>query len=397
MADFRRARAPRASRGRGRPGRSLSLRGAGGAGGGSGELAARCHADDDAARAIEFAVELHAAPRDRAAEPARLPELRRLPEPTLPGRRRPAVRLHLRHHRRAHGPSASRGRTSRRARAPPRRCSASSPDDRWLCCLPLFHVGGLAIFMRSAIYGTTVVAEPGFDAGAGAGPARGGEVTLASLVPDDARRACATPGSSGRPGLRAILLGGGPIPPELLDWALGLGLPVRPTYGMTETRSQIATAEVGERLAPPAARARRSGSPTTARSSCAARWCAADGWLHTGDRGRLTTTGLLEVHGRMDDLIVTGGENVAAARGGGRVLLAPGRDGRRRARRSRIRSGESDRGRSSPATWPRSDSSRTAARACPASRCRSAIDRARRAAANRVREGRTRAVRVPRP
>ncbi len=73
------------------------------------------------------------------------------------------------------------------------------------------------------------------------------------------------------PELRTILLGGGPIPDELFAWALGAGLPVRPTYGMTETTSQIATADVGERLARPLPGS-SCASATTVRSSCAARW-----------------------------------------------------------------------------------------------------------------------------
>ena len=84
-----------------------------------------------------------------------------------------------------------------------------------------------------------------------------------------------------------------------------------PTYGMTETCSQIATADVGERLARPLPGAEikiADDGEILVRGPMV----AADDWLHTGDRGRLTDDGLLEVYGRMDDLIVTGGENVAA-------------------------------------------------------------------------------------
>ena len=184
-------------------------------------------------------------------------------------------------------------------------------DDRWLCCLPVFHVGGLSIFTRSAIYATTVVAEPEFDAGRIKDVLAAGEATLVSLVPTMLAR-LREAGLRRAPNLRAILLGGGPIPDELLSWALDLGLPVRPTYGMTETTSQIATAEVGGRLARPLpgaeVRIARDGEILVRGPMV-----AADGWLHTGDRGALTEEGLLDVHGRMDDLIVTGGENVAAA------------------------------------------------------------------------------------
>jgi O-succinylbenzoic acid--CoA ligase len=184
------------------------------------------------------------------------------------------------------------------------------PDDRWLCCLPVFHVGGLSIFTRSAIYGTTVVAEPSFDAGRVRELLEAGEATLVSLVPTMLAR-LRDAGLERAPQLRALLLGGGPIPEELLAWAVRVGLPVRPTYGMTETTSQIATADTGERLARPLPGADvrvADDGEILVRGPMV----AADGWLHTGDRGALTEQGLLEVHGRMDDLIVTGGENVAA-------------------------------------------------------------------------------------
>jgi len=184
-------------------------------------------------------------------------------------------------------------------------------EDRWLCCLPVFHVGGLSVFTRSALYGTTVVAEPEFDAARVKDLLEAGEVTLASLVPTMLAR-LRDAGLERAPALRTILLGGGPIPGDLLAWAADVGLPVRPTYGMTETTSQIATAEVGQRLARPLPGAEvqiADDGEILVRGPMV----ACDGWLHTGDRGALTEDGLLEVHGRMDDLIVTGGENVAAA------------------------------------------------------------------------------------
>jgi O-succinylbenzoic acid--CoA ligase len=182
--------------------------------------------------------------------------------------------------------------------------------DRWLCCLPVFHVGGLSIFTRSAIYGTTVVAEPAFDAQRVRDLLEAGEVTLASLVPTMLSR-LREAGLERAPGLRVLLLGGGPIPPGLLEWAAGVGLPVRATYGMTETTSQVATADAGARLARPlpGAELRISGDGEIL---VRGPMVAADGWLQTGDRGRLTEDGLLDVEGRMDDVIVTGGENVAA-------------------------------------------------------------------------------------
>src|SRR5205814_5435285 len=56
------------------------------------------------------------------------------------------------------------------------------PDDRWLCVLPLFHVGGLAILLRSAIYGTAAVVHEGFEVDVVAGALERGDVTVVSLV-----------------------------------------------------------------------------------------------------------------------------------------------------------------------------------------------------------------------
>jgi o-succinylbenzoate---CoA ligase len=190
------------------------------------------------------------------------------------------------------------------------------PDDRWLCPLPLFHMGGLAILLRSAVYGTTAVVHESFDAERVRDVLESGSATLVSLVPTMLRR-LREAGLSAAPRLRAMLLGGGPAPGELVDWAASVGLPVMPTYGMTETASQIATAAPGQRAGRPLPGVElRIGDrdEILARGPMVAPGAIdADGWLHTGDAGSIDRDGLLHVHGRIKELIVSGGENVAPA------------------------------------------------------------------------------------
>jgi O-succinylbenzoic acid--CoA ligase len=149
-----------------------------------------------------------------------------------------------------------------------------------------------------------------------------GEVTLASFVSTMLHRLRGA-GLETAPGLRAVLLGGGPIPSDLLDWARERGLPVAPTYGMTETASQIATvapadALRGERCGEPLEGVElriASGGEILVRGAMVAPGEADElGWLHTGDLGSLDDRGRLSVAGRLKDVIVTGGENVIAGR-----------------------------------------------------------------------------------
>jgi len=192
-----------------------------------------------------------------------------------------------------------------------------APEDRWLCALPLFHVGGLSILLRSAIGATTVRLHRGFDAARVRAELESGEVTLVSLVPTMLHR-LREEGLAAAPGVRAILVGGGPAPDELLAWARAHGLPVMPTYGMSETASGIALAEAGSARARPIdgaeLRIAPDGEVLARGPMVAAREVAPDGWLHTGDLGRLDGDGALHVSGRIKDVIVTGGENVMAVR-----------------------------------------------------------------------------------
>jgi O-succinylbenzoic acid--CoA ligase len=180
------------------------------------------------------------------------------------------------------------------------------PGERWLCCLPLSHVGGLSILVRCAIYATSAVVHDGFEAERvlaalrdPAGP------TLVSLVPTTLRRLLDA-GLREPPALRWALLGGAAIDHDLLARAAAAGVPVAPTYGMTEACSQVATlghplfctrvalSEQGEILV---------SGPTVAPG--------AGPVLHTGDLGSLDPAAGLRVTGRLADTIITGGENVA--------------------------------------------------------------------------------------
>jgi o-succinylbenzoate---CoA ligase len=186
----------------------------------------------------------------------------------------------------------------------------ADPDDRWLCPLPLHHVGGLGVLIRCAVNRTTAVLHERFDAERVKRTLESGEVTLASLVPTMLVR-LREAGLASAPGLRTIALGGGPIPAGLLDWAAEAGIPVTPVYGMTETCSQVVAGSPGRPLDGVELRI-GAGEEILVRGAMVAPGSVApDGWLHTGDLGRLDGDGRLHVEGRLKELIVTGGENVA--------------------------------------------------------------------------------------
>lgn len=213
----------------------------------------------------------------------------------------------------------------------------AGPQDPWLVVLPLYHVGGLAVLWRAALAGSSVVLHDRFDPERFCAEVAGGAVAFTSLVPTMLLRVL-NAWRGGRPParLRAVLLGGGPVPPELVIRAAEMGWPVAPTYGLTEASSQVTTLLpeeapsrpgcAGRPLYPLQVRAGRSEDqpaeievrgPTVmkgyyARPADTAR-VLRGGWLHTGDLGYVDSEGYLHVVDRRADLVVSGGENVYPA------------------------------------------------------------------------------------
>lgn len=191
-------------------------------------------------------------------------------------------------------------------------------NERWLCTLPLSHVGGLSILIRSAIYGTTVMLHERFDAPAVVRAIQHDEITLASLVPTTLQRLLDV-GLRSPAHLRCALVGGGPLAPTLAQQAEEAGIAVAQTYGMTEACSQVTTSLPGEHatagrpLLGTRVEIASDGEVLVAGPTVAPGVADPDGWLHTGDLGRLDGSGRLTVTGRKADTIVTGGENVAPA------------------------------------------------------------------------------------
>ena len=190
----------------------------------------------------------------------------------------------------------------------------AGPGDRWLCCVPTSGVAGLAVLARAWHTGLPVEVHDRFDPAAVAEAA--GRATLVSLVPAMLRRLLAAGDEPAR--FRRVLLGGGPIPAGLAAEASRRGVHLVRTYGLTETFGGMVHdghpldgAEVavdgpeGELLVRgPMLFRRYRGDPE--RTAAVLR----DGWLRTGDLGRLGTDGRLTVLGRVDDLVISGGVNV---------------------------------------------------------------------------------------
>jgi O-succinylbenzoic acid--CoA ligase len=208
----------------------------------------------------------------------------------------------------------------------------NSAADRWLLCLPLSHVAGLSIVWRSLAAGGCVVLHAGFDPVAVAGDLRSGRANMVSLVPTMLRRILhADPAPLA--GIDVVLLGGAPAEPELITRAASAGLPVLQTYGMTETCSQVATVAPGETRSALGTVGRpldgfsvtirgdddRAPDPGAIGEIVVDGPAVSPGYLgeaprhgphRTGDLGYLDPSGRLVVVGRLDDVIITGGENV---------------------------------------------------------------------------------------
>jgi O-succinylbenzoic acid--CoA ligase len=193
-------------------------------------------------------------------------------------------------------------------------------NERWLCALPLSHVGGLSILVRSTIYATTAVVHERFETDRVLQALQDEEITLVSLVATTLARLLDA-GLNNPPALRCALTGGGPVPAALVERASAAGVPVSMTYGLTESCSQVTTTPVaslahGDRGAGPPlfctrVRCAEDGEVLVAGPTVAPGAVADDGWLHTGDLGSFDARGNLSITGRKADTIVSGGENVA--------------------------------------------------------------------------------------
>ncbi len=213
-------------------------------------------------------------------------------------------------------------------------------NDKWLCAMPLFHISGLSILIRSVIYGSPVVLHRHFDPKLANQAILTEGVTIMSIVSTMLSRMLDELGEEDYPKtFHGMLLGGGPAPMPLLERTTAKGIRVFQTYGMTETSSQIAT------LAPEDA-LRKLGSSGKPLYPCQisiwkndreanrnepgeirvkgpnvtpgylhdrGKEAFREGWFYTGDLGYLDEDGYLYMLDRRSDLIISGGENVYPA------------------------------------------------------------------------------------
>ena len=206
---------------------------------------------------------------------------------------------------------------------------AFGPTDRWLLSLPLYHVGGIGILVRAMLSGGTVVL-PEIGATHSDMIHKYG-ITHLSVVSTQLRDLVATARQrkSAFPTLKAVLLGGGPTSPTIISEAIGLGLPLHASYGLSEAASQVTTTEPGES----ALALQTSGRLLSGRELCISDdgeilikgetlfqgYLESDslrlpvdssGWFRTGDLGYLDAKGYLHVTGRKDNMFISGGENI---------------------------------------------------------------------------------------
>lgn len=215
-----------------------------------------------------------------------------------------------------------------------------SNTDVWLCAVPIFHISGFSILVRSLLYGNEVKLYERFDEEKAVFDIISGNVTHMSVVAVMLERILQKLESFNQkasPKFKVMLTGGGPVPKAYIERAQKVGLPLCQTYGMTETSSQTATlsnedalrkvGSVGKPLFFYNVKILNSSKPyeegeilirgAHVTPGYVGRFKhkspTIDGWLHTGDIGYFDEEGYLYVIDRRSDLIISGGENIYPA------------------------------------------------------------------------------------
>lgn len=210
-----------------------------------------------------------------------------------------------------------------------------SPEDKWLAVLPLFHVSGLSILLKSAIYGMPMYLMTSFEERQVHAALMTKGITMISVVTVMLQKMLEQLGKDTYPDyLRCVLLGGGPAPQPILEQAKEKQVPVFQSYGLTETSSQIATlsaedalnklGSAGKPLVPAQLKIIDRDSQGVGdihvkgpmvtkgyfKNEAANQASFHNGWLKTGDLGYFDEDEFLYIVDRRSDLIISGGENI---------------------------------------------------------------------------------------
>lgn len=196
--------------------------------------------------------------------------------------------------------------------------------DTWLQSLSIHHIGGLALLFRS-LHGGGAIAFPHENDRITQSCRRIAITHLSVVATQLAELLRGEPLAT----LNAVLVGGGPIPPALVERAVQAGMPIHTTYGMTEMGSQVTTTPphatagqlrtAGRVLAGREVHIAQDGEILVRGDTLMCGYRTDDGalnvglddagWFHTGDVG-VIENGWLRVTGRKDHMFISGGENI---------------------------------------------------------------------------------------
>lgn len=217
------------------------------------------------------------------------------------------------------------------------------PNHFWLLCLPLNHIGGISIILRSVFYDSAIYRLGEFhEEMVKEFLGENQRFQAASLVPTMLKRLLDDPLFKTHRNFKSILLGGGPVTEDLLRKSAERGIPVVSSYGLTETCAQIIAnplvapsgmytplKSVGKPFPPNELQIRDDNGRVLGKNQSGAIWLKGpqvfdgyydkeetkkrfdkDGWFNTGDFGHMNGFKHIFIESRRTDLIITGGENV---------------------------------------------------------------------------------------